>query len=260
MEILRIAVSTVYKGSKHLRHTNLPRVLVETGDLNRLSGVSSIHTSAIKCGLREFFDDDNFDTTEILVGRPWRKSELRIKSNQDLHKLWYVLLKERNMIMTMEHMYRTAVEAIPNPERLDKVEESMENILSVVDERNEAYELFKYGKRSTPKKYVTRNAVGIPYERTPREHYIPKHLNERHNAMHLEHQGWMRKYLALYEEKLRQQRNYKNKMHQKKRKELIEEFEMDEDEIPEFPDHSGDNLEEFLQQTTELKDVGREGR
>ena len=64
---------------------------------------------------------------------------LRLKSNGDLHKLWFVLLKERNMLMTMEEAYKEAVEKFPNPERLDKVEESMDNIESVVRERNRAY-------------------------------------------------------------------------------------------------------------------------
>ena len=60
----------------------------------------------------------------VRVGRQWHKDDLRTKSNEDLHKLWYVLLKERNMLMTMEHAYKQAVERYPNPERLDKVEES----------------------------------------------------------------------------------------------------------------------------------------
>ncbi|XP_053379448.1 39S ribosomal protein L47, mitochondrial-like [Mercenaria mercenaria] len=258
--MLRVTFARAFPLAKNIIQLNLSTTHPLTRSLFRVQGSCSVHTSAVRCGLNEFFDDDNFDNEEIKVGRPWRKEELRIKSNQDLHKLWYVLLKERNVLLTMEHMYNEALEPLPNPERIDKVEESMENLLDVVKERNVAYHLLEEGKVDEPKKYVTRNAVGLPYERTPKEHYIPKHLNERFNLMHLEHRVWMRKYLALYEEKYRRQRNYKNRKHQKKRKELIDEFEMEEEEIPEFPDHSGDKLEEYLKQTTELKDVSRDGR
>lgn len=38
----------------------------------------------------EFFDNKkNWAVEQIKVGRSWKKDELRIKSNQDLHKLWY---------------------------------------------------------------------------------------------------------------------------------------------------------------------------
>lgn len=36
--------------------------------------------------------------------------------------------------------------SIPNPERLDKVEESMENLETVVRERNKAYWLLEVGE------------------------------------------------------------------------------------------------------------------
>jgi hypothetical protein len=54
-------------------------------------------TSSRLClGLEEFFTNQQPGRT----GRPWRCSELRLKSFDDLQKLWFVLLKERNMLMT----------------------------------------------------------------------------------------------------------------------------------------------------------------
>lgn len=50
----------------------------------------NVNTSAHLNGLMEFFDDKkNWGENEVKTGRSWKKDELRIKSNTDLHKLWY---------------------------------------------------------------------------------------------------------------------------------------------------------------------------
>lgn len=54
-------------------------------------------------------------------GRSWKATELRLKSWDDLQKLWYVLLKEKNMLMTQRQMLHAQNLRFPNPERLPKV-------------------------------------------------------------------------------------------------------------------------------------------
>ena len=84
--------------------------------------IRGICFSARNFGLDEFFDNPkNWGETEVKAGRPWRLDELRRKSSLDLHSLWYILLKERNMLMTMEEEHWRRLENMPNPERFEKV-------------------------------------------------------------------------------------------------------------------------------------------
>ncbi|RID48858.1 hypothetical protein BRARA_I05337, partial [Brassica rapa] len=56
--------------------------------------------------LEEFFEFDRSQDEDkpVVYGRGWKASELRLKSWDDLQKLWYVLLKEKNMLMTQRQM------------------------------------------------------------------------------------------------------------------------------------------------------------
>lgn len=101
-------------------------------------------------GLMEFFDTpDNWGKPSVKVGRPWKIDELRLKCNSDLHKLWYVLYKEMNMLLTMQEQCQEKGFLFPNEERIEKVEESMENLEKVVRERNRAYFQLEVGERSS---------------------------------------------------------------------------------------------------------------
>lgn len=123
---------------------------------------AGIHSTIPRYDLMEFFDDKkHWAKSEVRCGRSWRLDELRIKSNSDLHKLWYVLLKEKNMLMTMEHECDLKYELFPSPERVDKVQESMKNIETVVRERNKAYHLLETGKDGERPGRVAANILGI---------------------------------------------------------------------------------------------------
>ncbi|KAF5207602.1 54S ribosomal protein L4 protein [Thalictrum thalictroides] len=87
--------------------------------------------------LEAFFEADRTQEEGKLVvyGRSWKASELRLKSWEDLQKLWYVLLKEKNMLMTQRQMLHAQNLRFPNPERVPKVRKSMCRIKHVLTER-----------------------------------------------------------------------------------------------------------------------------
>lgn len=87
--------------------------------------------------LDAFFEKDRSadDDKPVVYGRSWKASELRLKSWDDLHKLWYVLLKEKNMLMTQRQMLNAQNLRFPHPERIPKVRKSMCRIKHVLTER-----------------------------------------------------------------------------------------------------------------------------
>ncbi|XP_047312301.1 39S ribosomal protein L47, mitochondrial [Impatiens glandulifera] len=87
--------------------------------------------------LDAFFEVDRTaeDDKPVVYGRSWKASELRLKSWEDLHKLWYVLYKEKNMLITQRQMLLAQNFRFPNPERVPKVRKSMCRIKHVLTER-----------------------------------------------------------------------------------------------------------------------------
>jgi large subunit ribosomal protein L47 len=94
-----------------------------------------ISASPAAHGLEEFFDTPGKDNAAPTAGRSWKAQELRSKSWDDLHKLWYVLLKERNMLQSEKLRARAANARLQNPFRLTKVRKSMSRIKHVLNER-----------------------------------------------------------------------------------------------------------------------------
>ena len=81
------------------------------------------------------------------------------------------------MLLTMQDAYKEAMAAMPNPERIDKVELSMEHLEEVVRERNRAYWQLEVGTSGERERVFRKDAFGrmVPYK--PQEHNMPIHVN-----------------------------------------------------------------------------------
>ncbi|KAL4250050.1 Large ribosomal subunit protein uL29m [Abortiporus biennis] len=89
----------------------------------------------------ETIEAKNLATVES--GRSWTAAELRRKSFKDLHTLWYVLLREKNLLATQREEARRAtidVSLTPYYPRYHKVRKSMARIKYIINERRLAYE------------------------------------------------------------------------------------------------------------------------
>ncbi|XP_077998879.1 large ribosomal subunit protein uL29m-like [Glandiceps talaboti] len=140
----------------------------------------SIHTSTQCRGLEEFFEDPkNVGEMEVKSGRPWELDELRTKDSVTLHKLWYVLLKERNMLLTMKEEAKTKKVFMPSPERLDKVKTSMDNLMQVVKERNDAVRELRTGEKEEIPTRMSYNMFGEKVRRKLREWPLPYFMNPK---------------------------------------------------------------------------------
>ncbi|ALC47087.1 Rlc1 [Drosophila busckii] len=204
-----------------------------TSTIQSWSPAATVGALSTKCGLHtsypmrqekllmEFFDDPkHWSENEVKVGRAWKTDELRIKSNKELHQLWYILLKERNMLLTMEHECNEKMEMFPNPERIDKVKISMENLETVVRERNKAFHLLETGETGERPQRQVKNAFGLPMVYRSCEHALPPFMNTKWiKSRHVSCGGRaVQKFLLKYREKLY---NAKRKAKNRSRNEVM---------------------------------------
>ncbi|KIO27022.1 hypothetical protein M407DRAFT_243484 [Tulasnella calospora MUT 4182] len=95
--------------------------------------------------------------TEDFSGRAWEAVELRRKSFQDLHTLWYVCIRERNLLATQRAEFRRlniGLDGSTNLMDKDKrVRKTMKLIKLVLNERRLAYEqakaIWEQGQQNT---------------------------------------------------------------------------------------------------------------
>jgi hypothetical protein len=97
-------------------------------------------------GFDQFVEKKEKIEDVTLTGRSWTPAELRRKSFDDLHKLWFVLYKERNMLLSeREKIKRMNRPIIPMEEtRYIKVKRSMGAIKFVLNERSKIKKTLEY--------------------------------------------------------------------------------------------------------------------
>uniref|UniRef100_A0A8C8HAD1 Large ribosomal subunit protein uL29m n=1 Tax=Oncorhynchus tshawytscha TaxID=74940 RepID=A0A8C8HAD1_ONCTS len=140
-----------------------------------------LHTTISRRGLEEFFDiPENWGEPTVKSGAPWTAKQLRTKSNEDLHKLWYVLLKEKNMLLTIEQESKRQRIQMPSPERLKKIERSMKRLDTVVKEREDALRLLQTGQERARPGAWRKDIFGRVYWYRFREHALPWYMNKRY--------------------------------------------------------------------------------
>lgn len=67
------------------------------------------------------------------------------------------------MLLTMEEEAKNQMEYFPSPERIDKVEESMSNLESVVRERNVAYHQLETGETGERPGRIETSRLGLRF-------------------------------------------------------------------------------------------------
>eukprot|EP00760_Papus_ankaliazontas_P016797 PhM_4_TR16856/c0_g1_i1/m.95574 len=91
--------------------------------------------------VQKFVDSAFLDNQRPKIpGGSWSVEILRNKSMADLQQLWYILLKERNKLLTMRlHYFRhmEELQAMPAPSRIDMIQTSLDNIKKVIRERDD---------------------------------------------------------------------------------------------------------------------------
>ncbi|RKP03997.1 hypothetical protein CXG81DRAFT_6255, partial [Caulochytrium protostelioides] len=92
--------------------------------------------------LMTFFDSSKgweWLPTSFPTGRPWSPSDLRTKSFEDLHALWWTCLREQNKLASQQAEARRFRLLFPHAERIVAVRATMRHIKTVLWERRRAY-------------------------------------------------------------------------------------------------------------------------
>ncbi|KAJ3159805.1 39S ribosomal protein L47, mitochondrial [Geranomyces michiganensis] len=97
----------------------------------------------LRRGLEDFFEESlgrwSWNEDEVPTGRAWLASELRTKSFEDLHCLWWTCIKEQNRLYSQKEEARRFQIYFPHRARLNECKLTMKRIKLVLWERRIAW-------------------------------------------------------------------------------------------------------------------------
>jgi len=114
------------------RHTHIARFRLRRGPAPRMEMEWDDPERATRDAMIQFIDPYELDPDLAEPGRRWHAAEIRLKSNEDLQKLWVVLLKERNMLYSTKLLHRKRQTTMPHRGRLKATRKSMAMIKLVL--------------------------------------------------------------------------------------------------------------------------------
>ncbi|KAF0042092.1 hypothetical protein F2P81_005624 [Scophthalmus maximus] len=140
------------------------------------------------------------------------------------HVYRYVLLKEKNMLLTLEQEARRQRVQMPSPERLRKVERSIIRLETVVTERETALRLLQTGQEKARPGDWRRNIFGHVFWYRFKEYACPWYMNKRYKRKRFYTPNFVQPHLRLRIEKYLRERAKKANLEKKTQAKLREKF------------------------------------
>ncbi|XP_071344022.1 large ribosomal subunit protein uL29m [Trachinotus anak] len=219
-------VVNVTKGQNHVYRGNSPLVALSwCSPISSVGQCRALHTTVSRRGLEEFFDlPENWGESTVKSGAPWTAKQLRTKSNEELHKLWYVLLKEKNMLLTLEQEAKRQRVQMPSPERIRKIGRSMMRLETVVNERETALRLLQTGQEKGRPGAWRQNIFGYVYWYRFKEYAIPWYMNRRYKRKRFYTPKFVQPHIRLRIEKYLRDKARKANLKKRSQAKLKEKF------------------------------------
>lgn len=130
---------------KELIHTSESGGRIIFGGCRFVSQSTNTEDERVRHPLDAFFENgqalpNQLDSKGRIFGRAWSSDELRCKSFEDLHRLWFVLMREVNLLATQRAEARRNEQRWVSLGRHQKCRLSMARLKGVLVERSNLYQ------------------------------------------------------------------------------------------------------------------------